>query len=73
MTKMKVCVFLLVEKKKEFNEFDLPDDALITDLKEALAESEGFPCSLGGKNSCIILRTSSRECPLPLATLKMMG
>ena len=40
---MKVCVFLLVEKKKEFNEFDLPDDALITDLKEALAESEGFP------------------------------
>ena len=43
MTKMKACVFLLVEKKKEFNEFDLPDDALITDLKEALAKKEGHP------------------------------
>ena len=43
MTKMKVCVFLLVEKKKEFNEFDLPDDALISDLIEALAKKEGLP------------------------------
>ena len=43
MTKMKVCVFLLVEKKKELIEFNLPDDALITDLKEALAKKEGHP------------------------------
>ena len=39
--KMKVCVTLVEENDR--NEFNLPDDALISDLKRAVEESEGVP------------------------------
>ena len=37
----KFCVTIVVEDRKEQKEFNLPSEALICDLKEALAEKEG--------------------------------
>ena len=39
----KFCVTIVVEDRKEQKEFNLPSEALICDLKEALAKKEGVP------------------------------
>ena len=38
---MKFYVTILVEDRKERNEFDLPSEALISDLRKVLAKKEG--------------------------------
>ena len=50
---MKVCVTIVEEQ--ETNEFNLPDDALISNLKKALEDNEGVP----NERICLYFKTTA--------------
>ena len=53
LKKMKVCVTIVEEQ--ETNEFNLPDDALISNLKKALEGNEGVP----NERICLYFKTTA--------------
>ena len=55
----KFCVTIVVEDRKEQKEFNLPSEALICDLKEALAEKEGVPIPNAKERIKLYFKTAS--------------